>query len=549
MILAPSERKPVAEQQPYVEYRPIDADEIVMMRLLTDYKFFARNCLWIVPREGGAAQRFVFNDAQEYFHWHVEMMSLTVGLVRIKVVKGRQQGISTYIIGRGIWEAWRKENYSIFILSHETKSTHNLFGKIEMFYNMAPANVRPGLIASNKLEKSYTNGSKFIVATANSEETGRSYTAQFLHRSERAFYKRVLQLDAGLGQVVAYLPGTYIFDESTGNGQNHFYKECMDAQAGKSLFKFVFIPWYWEQSYRIHRLPENFELEDDEPLLKATHGLDDAQVYWRRMKILELGSIKQFRQEFPFTVDEAFQQSGDAFFDSDRVTAARKSKIRADIGAVVIGCDPARQGDRTVVAERRGREGLGHKVYKEMMKATTLAGILSTRIDYWLDRGMTVKCFIDVAMGYGTWDIMTENGYGRYIQGIHFGEKSAHPQYFNKRVEMAFLLRDWLEDDVSLPDDDAMAVDFAAMPDSTLNSTGKHQFPAKEEIKAQLGHSPDILDAYMLTFAQPVLDETSYDGHRYTRATKQKESELTTRRRMRDNSGEGRNTPMRRRAA
>lgn len=531
-------------------------------RLVTDFEFFAQECLLVVPKKGGAPVPFIFNDAQKHLHREVERMRLEIGLVRIKGVKGRQQGFSTYVEGRFIWHAFRLRNVKVFILSHETLSTQNLFGKVKFFYENAPVFVKPGVVSDNRQEYKFTNGSEYKIATAGTEETGRSHTAQFMHRSERAFFKNVEQLDSGVGQIVSYEAGTEIIDESTGNGFNHYRTEVFDAVKGIGRYRHVFVPWYWQQEYR-EPVPAHFVRSEEEQRLVDTYGLEDSQLQWRRSTILELKSVRKFRQEYPCSLEEAFQASTEGFYNSDKVMAARKSKIKATSGAIIIGVDPAGPGDRTVIAVRRSVEFLALYVYEPHEKGDDmwLAGVVAKIIDYYRVRYNSVRCFIDAGYGHGTYSRLKERKYERFVEAIHFGGKSSNPIYLNKRVEMNFEFREWLDTvgptifdpdvpdgsicGVSIPDRDDVSVDIAALPESKVNSNSKHTLMSKEDIKKEYGQSTDILDAMILTFAYPVADDGESDfSSLYSTDNSQETptSELATRRDMYNNGNGPRTT-------
>lgn len=522
-------------------------------RLIDDYEFFAYECLMIVPKEGGIPQRFEFNDAQKIFHRFCEVMLAETGWIRINVIKGRQQGISAYTDGRLIWECFRNPNYSAWILSHEDKSTQTLFDRCKFFYNNMPEQYRSEQIKSNHMEFKFRNGSKIKVMTANSEETGRSQTAQGGHESERGFYKKPESLDAGIGQTIADIKGTTKIRESTGNGKNHFYLECVEGLPDVngvfiSEYRTIFIPWYLQQEYR-KEVPKqllvtdskgtHLEYIDDEEELKELYGLDDEQLYWRRAKINFFKSIRKFRQEYPFTFEEAFQESGDQFFDAQEVEKARKrTNVNPLFGAWLIGCDPGRRKDRTVISERKASKVYSVETHRDM-KETETAGILANKIDAALRKGMTVRCFIDYANGTGTYDILVERGYGRYVELVDFGGKSPEPHYLNKRVYMHFKLREWLAGEVSLPDMDEIAVDLAMIPDSKLNTQSRHTLKSKDDIRDDHnGRSPDITDSLCLTFAEEVRDDSQAEYHVQNRQTSQysNTSELATRRRVLHNN-------------
>lgn len=484
-------------------------------RLLEDFEFFAQECLQIVGKDGGDPVPFIFNDAQKYLHREIERMRRELGLVRIKGVKGRQQGFSSYVAGRFLWHAFRLRNVRVFILSHEGLSTGVLFEKVKFFYINSPELVRPGLITDNRQELKLTNGSQYKIATAGTEDTGRSQTAQFMHRSERAYYSHVGELDAGVGQIVSYQSGTEIIDESTGNGYNHYRQECLDAKKGIGRYRLVFVPWYWQREYREPVKPD-FQPDDEEIALADAYGLDSEQLQWRRSTIHELknqakGGGKSFKQEYPCNLEEAFQASTDGFYDTTDVLKARTCKHKANVGAIIMGVDVGGSGadaDESVISTRRGIQLLsveGMLGLDDMQ----LTGIVANQIDYWVGKGYTVRCFIDAGRGYGVLSRLFERGYGRWVEGVHFGGKPTNPIFLNKRAEMNFDFRAWLQTPggVNIPDDDKISIDVASMPAAKTNSNGRFFFPPKEDIKKELGHSPDRLDSICLTFSYSVADE------------------------------------------
>lgn len=504
-----------------------DAERRIHEKLSTSFEFYAPRCLKIKSKAGEIID-FTFNKAQQYIHRCIEDQLLLIGMVRAIIIKGRQQGSSTYVTGRYFWKCTTKRAQTVYILSHEAKSTRALFGKVETYYKKAPAAVRPSAPTSNRTEMKFDNDGEYILGTAGAEDTGRSQTAQLFHASEPAFYSNPDSVRTGALQIVADVPGTEIIFESTANGMNWYYDFVMDALAGKNGYIVIFVPWFWQDEYQ-SPVPEKFDLTEEEATLKALYKLTNKQLCWRRKKISELKSERLFKQEYPCTIAEAFQSSGSTFYDPDLISKARRTSVEVEPETpLVLGVDPARKGDRTVLCLRRGRKILQFWKYDEM-DTMRLAGIIADLVD----TKQIDKVFVDYGLGYGTVDRLRELGYGQIVQGVHFGESPSDVQFLNKRAEMAFNFRDWLADgDVSVPDDDDMAVDIAAMPDFKVSSTGKLSFPDKASIKKEYGRSPDILDSIMLTFAYPVRSKEGQNIKRYVANTK-KGSQLTTLSRVR----------------
>jgi hypothetical protein len=394
---------------------------------------------------------------------------------------------------------------------------------MEKTHENCPGEIKPQATTNNRRQMRFENGSQYTVGTAGSGAIGRGETNQLFHGSEVAFYENTDDIQTGVMQTVADVPGTEVYLESTANGiGNYFHKVCMDALEGKGSFEIVFIPWYWQDEYRLRiqdHEREDFQLTDEEVTLMELYGLDEEQINWRRNKISFFKSEWKFKQEYPFTVREAFQSSGISLIDPESVTKARKSTLKDSSKPIVIGADPARKGDRTVLTIRQGRHILKIIKYTEMDEMR-LAGILAKLIDQY----NAAKCFVDVAMGYGTIDRLHEMGYADIVTGVHFGEKPINDEvYYNKRAEMAGDFRDWLNTPggTNIPDDEEVEVDYLAIPDFKTTSNNLLQLESKDNIKKKFGKSPDIFDATILTFAYPVRSEGS--GHRkqkYTENTK-----------------------------
>ncbi len=111
--------------------------------------------------------------------------------------------------------------------------------------------------------------------------------------------------------------------------------------------------------------------------------------------------------------------------------------------------------------------------------------------------------FIDLGGGAGVYDYCSNLGY-KMITGIHFGSTPNDPQYFNKRAEMWYRLREWIRCGGSLPEDTDLNTDLTVVR-YDYNVKDKKKLESKEDIKKRLGASPDCGDAAALTFAERVV--------------------------------------------
>lgn len=102
-------------------------------------------------------------------------------MVRAVILKGRQQGVSTYVTGRYFWKTVTNHGKQTYILTHEQSATDNLFGMTNRYLEHYPQSLRPKLGAANAKELVFSGlDSGYKIATAGNRGAGRSATAQYL---------------------------------------------------------------------------------------------------------------------------------------------------------------------------------------------------------------------------------------------------------------------------------------------------------------------------------------------------------------------------------
>ena len=484
-------------------------------RLRDELPFYSRHCLKIRDKAGQLVP-FIFNRAQSYLHARIEAQRKKTGRVRVVIVKGRQQGCSTYISARYFHRSTLHSGTNVFILAHISDSTRHIFKMVGAFYDNCPEPMKPSVKVSNQRNLEFEGlGSEYSVGTAGSADVGRSMTLQLFHGSEVAFWPNTDELMGGVMQGVADLPGTEIVFESTANGLgNMFHSLAIAGLRPDSDFITIFIPWFWQDEYK-SPTPTGFCPTEEESKLMDTYGLSLEQIYWRRKKINDTfgGKLWAFMREYPCTLQEAFITSGESLHSGELIAKARQNTVPDNAAPLILGVDPARSGDDTALCWRRGRQVVKKREYNDMDEMK-LVGIVAAE----LDKGQVQMTFIDVGLGYGTIDRLRELGYGRWIRGVHFGESALEAEiYLNKRTEMYDESRKWFEDGgANIPDEDGFATGLLSIP--PLKQTvgrGVLALPSKDEIKKGMGAEQKQLlnqtDAFALTFAYPVAASAAHN--------------------------------------
>lgn len=468
--------------------------------LSTDFELYASKALRVRSKSGQIAPLYL-NKAQQYLHARLEDQRAKTGKVRALVLKGRQQGCSTYTEARFFWRTVWERGIRTFILTHEEAASANLFEMAQRFFEYLPPELKPSVNAQNAKEllfKALDSGYK--VGTAGNKAAGRSSTIQLFHGSEVAYWPNAEEHAAGILQTIADAPGTEIILESTANGiGNYFHRQWQIAERGEGQFITVFIPWFWQEEY--HSDATDFKATSEESDYQQAYGLTLEQLAWRRGKISELGEAK-FRQEYPANSTEAFQTSGeDPLIKPEHILAARKDKSATEHGPLIIGVDPARFGDdRTSIIRRRTRVAFGLESYRKK-DTMEVVGIVARII-----KAENPACvFVDVGgLGAGIVDRLKELRFD-CVKGVNFGEKALEPEkYSNRRAEMWGSMRDWIkETPCRIPDSDSLHGDLIA-PGYKFDSNSRLLIEKKEDIKKRGLQSPDEADALALTFAAPV---------------------------------------------
>lgn len=312
-----------------------DREKAIRRRLRDDFPHYAPRCLKIATKAGEVVP-LNLNAAQQHIHQKAEEQYQKTGRVRAIVLKGRQQGCSTYIEGRFYWKTSHRRGKKAFILTHEQQATDNLFGMAQRYHENCPGLVRPSTGAANAKELLFDAlDSGYRVATAGTRAVGRSQTIQYFHGSEVAYWPFAESHASGVMQAIADLPDTEIWLESTANGRgNYFHSQWKNAVSGVSDYIAIFVPWFWQPEYR-KQPKEGFVRTAKEEHLARQFGLDDQQLQWRRGKIAELemgsdfGTVAvsgedRFMQEYPCTPDEAFDAPVPGAYYADALLDAQR---------------------------------------------------------------------------------------------------------------------------------------------------------------------------------------------------------------------------------
>lgn len=486
-------------------------------RLASDFPFYAETNLKIKDKDGNIIP-FVMNRAQYVLHDECERQLADRGFVRILLLKARQWGGSTYVLGRNYWKTTQTTGKRAHTLSHAQDTSDKLFSIVKLFHDEGLPELTPHTSAASAKEYKFDRlNSSFDIATAGTVETGRGGTVQLLHGSEKAFWPHAETHKAGIMQAVPSgrnIKGTEIILETTANGLGgDYFEEWTKASKGIGDYVCVFVPWFWVEDYW-REVEEGYEFSNEDLEYGELYDLVPEQLRWMVGKRDELGSWR-FKQEYPANAIEAFQTSGgEGLIKPKWVQQARilKPELK-DFGPIVGGLDPAgdnddpEKGDRSAFCVRQGRRV--HRMQSYRGKDTMqLAGMVAEDIEEW---GIQRYFIGTTGLGVGIYDRLkelgwtVENGGRGIVVRVIEGGSATDEVYLNKRAEMWWRGAKWLEDgDVEIPNLDSFQRDLIT-PMRVQNSYGKLQLESNELISKRIG-SPDEATAFVLTFSELIAD-------------------------------------------
>ena len=373
----------------------------VRRKLRDEFPYYAAHALKIRTKDAKVVP-FKLNDAQWILQNAIDKCIAETGRVRIIILKGRQQGLSTYVGGRLYSRVSQSTAKKAIVVTHKSDSTTALFNMTKRYHENVPEILRPSTSYSSRKELVFDKlDSSYMVATAGGEGIARGETLTHAHLSELAFWKESIAKENlnGLLQSIPDVEDTEVYIESTANGvTGPFYEMWKGAVAGTNGYTAVFIPWFLQREYRT-KVPKGFERTPEEDELAERFGLDDEQLYWRRLKVNQNG-IDLFKQEYPCEPDEAFLTTGRPVFDPEALTK-RLSELTGPIY----------------------RMGLELSEFREHPQGELL-------VYHQIDPGQTYYIAADVAMGVRGGDFSVAQVLDAQKRQVAVWRGHVHPDYY-----------------------------------------------------------------------------------------------------------------------
>lgn len=473
----------------------------LLSRIKEDPEFFCKHLIKIKNKEGRFVP-FELNPVQKKVLSAFLRQYREKRTVRIIVAKSRQQGISTlccalclwYSIVRfadgglkGIIVAQREIDLRRKVIPKLLSMSNSLFQSLPFVKNKTPKDSAGLTLNLGDID------SRIDGAWARTEGENRGDTYQFAFLTEVDSYENWNDFWAGL---FPSFPENkcVLLVESTCKGRNAIWQ--LYQKKSKADFELVFLPWFEQPEYATEG-DDKPDLTPEQQLIQKKYNLTDAQMRWYAIKEEQLGSSLVMKWEYPSSLEDCFVIENDCtFFGFDLIETAAHRPVRNDNMPTILGIDPSKTHDNTAMVWRKGTSVI------RILNLPPLGGTapLVRKIVRELELYPADKIFVDAA-GSSIAEYLYKD-HGIYCRAVNFGEAAdKRDLYMNKRAEMYARAARWLERyNGSIPNDP----EFKKQLREIKYIPGKPRLQLMD--KSLLPKSPDIADAFVLTFAGSLED-------------------------------------------
>jgi len=250
------------------------------------------------------------------------------------VLKARQLGITSFINAFTLFYhqvipnskgAILVADYSDLDIIRRT-IVHDFYDMIDEKYQvLLTSNSREGLRFANNSSLHFLYTSK---RSTGQGKTGRGKAYNFLHATEVAYFNSWDDFHSLQQSLSDLHPARFYIYESTANGYNEFYDLYETAKKSPAM-KAIFIGWWTKETYKLDPNSKTYQFfcyplnREEKEWVEAVEKLYNfkitmPQMAWWRWKLYEAyNANKNYAlQELPFFEDQAFQLSGNRFFDA-----------------------------------------------------------------------------------------------------------------------------------------------------------------------------------------------------------------------------------------
>jgi hypothetical protein len=291
-----------------------------------------------VTAKVGGIRPFILTPAQRIVLDVRKRLALEGRPVRMKVLKARQQGLSTICCALQQQGVQTHPGRNAISVADKLSLPRNWLRRAKRWYQMTPKRFRPHLAVSNSIELYYDMfDSHYWIGSQAGQTPGMGETIHDVHCSELAFWADPAAIMADLLPAVPKDdPTATVMFESTGQLEGDWWHtQCLMSRDGEDGYAMIFLPWFITQEYtmtedayiKLYGEPMG-DLQDDELELvelgkrwiaenpgyadmAGFTGITEGHIRWRRFVVKDefSGDVDMFRSRYPACFEDAFLET------------------------------------------------------------------------------------------------------------------------------------------------------------------------------------------------------------------------------------------------
>lgn len=274
---------------------------------------------------------FALNHSQIEEYKAMAEQYVAEGRIRLNIGKSRQMG-GTTLISAFLWTLALKPGTKVGIIADTEAKGIGILNKYKVFYANCPEPIGSMLrkceVANNSKELSFDFGkgrkTSFVVLTQG-DGAGVSFHFNLIHESEVAVWENISITISKLEKTVSNAdPRSVIVRETTARGHNDWEKLYLRGKYRKGTFRSIFVPWYWEPSYKSRY--DGHNLNEYELKLRDEYGLslDQIQFWYESWQDVDC-DYNELAAEYPTNDVEMFSSTSTPAFSGELVDRQRKA--------------------------------------------------------------------------------------------------------------------------------------------------------------------------------------------------------------------------------
>ena len=310
---------------------------MVALSDIQNFELFIKSHWTVQARDKTFPIAYALNAPQRIVEYERQKLVESRRLVRMKLLKMRQGGLSTYCTALVQHFTSTKRGMVGFSIADKKNLPAHWLDRAKQWYTQTPAPLRPVIGKSNANEMLFPKlGSTYMIGSQLGQTPAMGFTTHALHLSELSDWRDPKKImDDMLPGVPKDNPDAFIILESTGwMVGTWWHDQCMLTLDGGDDFVLVFLPWFIMENYskppigvEVDFTEKDYTDEEQEAVeiarrwmiehpdhayLAGFNVLTLEHMAWRRWTIRNefSGDLARFKSKYPATPAEAFLATG-----------------------------------------------------------------------------------------------------------------------------------------------------------------------------------------------------------------------------------------------